>query len=400
MNDSRIGEHAALADVFCQFLNSGRDRYRKKDAQETGELGPDDQGEDDEKRRHADDARCDQGIDEVVLELLGDDVERDGQKPERDTSVDERDPDRRHRRQGRAEHRDYLEESRDDGEEKRVRHPEDRESEVEQDAHDDGQQDLPLHPKPYLPARTFPEIQDIGVMLAGRDQLEEIVHARFYHREVEREDDDENEREHAAEYARDCRECITEHPRRFGRPSHARHEIEVREIGRSRAEDARELVERADPVQGLDVDGKRGKERRQIREKRRHEKVEHAEKRREKENVDEEDREHARQFAALERRDRRLDGGSDDDGREENEHEIAQLKKKPRPGKHDNGHDDRAGRYRDDKGAALHSGIVPQSLRRQTRPYAAMRPVSSDTATRSCAPVSLSRSVTVPSSSV
>src|SRR3989344_4362894 len=109
------GKDAALADVLYEFLHCRRDGDRKEDAEEARERAPNDERENNEQGRYSDDARYDKRVDEVVLELLGDDVERDGEKPERHAAVDERDTDRRYRREGGPENRDYLEDGRDDG---------------------------------------------------------------------------------------------------------------------------------------------------------------------------------------------------------------------------------------------------------------------------------------------
>src|SRR3989338_73760 len=75
------GKRAPVPHVTHELLNDGGNRDREKNAEETGELGPDDERKNYQYRGYADNTRDDQRIDEVVLELLKNNVERDNEKP-------------------------------------------------------------------------------------------------------------------------------------------------------------------------------------------------------------------------------------------------------------------------------------------------------------------------------
>src|SRR3989344_7635388 len=109
-----FGHHAPPSYVLRQFLNGRRYRDREEHAQESGELSAYDKSQNDQERRHADDARHDQRIDEVVLELLDDDVERGREEPQCEPAADKRYRYRGYRGENRTEYGDYLEERGDD----------------------------------------------------------------------------------------------------------------------------------------------------------------------------------------------------------------------------------------------------------------------------------------------
>ena len=56
---------------------------------------------------------------------------------------------------------------------------------MEEDAEDDPEEDLPLHPKPYLVPCAEPEIQEIGLMLRRSYDAQKVVPAGLCDREIE-----------------------------------------------------------------------------------------------------------------------------------------------------------------------------------------------------------------------
>src|SRR3989344_356007 len=106
-------------------------------------------------------------------------------------------------------------------------------SEVDEYAHNDREDELPLHPETDLGLRAAPEVEHIFLILFGGNNVEEIINARLDNRKVEREDDDEDEREDASEYPRNRAKCVAEGPADIKNASDVCHDVVRRNCRRS-----------------------------------------------------------------------------------------------------------------------------------------------------------------------
>src|SRR3989344_3808998 len=295
----------------------------------------------------------------MVLELLNDDVERGREKPQREPAANERDCYGGYRGKNRTEHGDYLEERGDNSKEKRVLDAENGQAEIHECSNNDGEKKLALHPEADFPPRAFPQIKHVLLIAQRRNDPKKIVDACPQNGKVERENDDEEEREHTAEYVRDGAESVAIEPGRSQVSAHTFHQDVGGNNGSSlRPEEARILVVRHPLIERFKVGGKRCDERRQVAEKRRDKEEEYPEKSAEKKNVDEEHSENAGHFPASER----LDGGfyrrSDDNSRQKNENDILKRIEKPRSREDEHCLEYRAGRYRNAEIPTFHGLIV------------------------------------------
>ena len=109
-------KNSASSDIFRKLLDRCRNRHGKKNPEKAGKLCPDYERENNEERWHSHDTRNYKWVDEVILELLGDDIERRCEKPQGHTPIDQSNSDRRHGRKNGAKNRNDLKHGRDDGE--------------------------------------------------------------------------------------------------------------------------------------------------------------------------------------------------------------------------------------------------------------------------------------------
>src|SRR3989338_8872603 len=109
--------------IISRELADGRSYgYRENDPKKTGELAADDERENDEERRHAHDARHDEGVNKMIFELLRDDVERYSEEPQWDASSGKGDSRRDSPGKNNPEYRDDFKERRDDRKDQGVRY--------------------------------------------------------------------------------------------------------------------------------------------------------------------------------------------------------------------------------------------------------------------------------------
>ena len=66
--------------IAYKFHKGGGKGHGQDGTEDTGELGSDDEGQNDDDGRYADDFADDQRINEIALELINDDIEADDQK--------------------------------------------------------------------------------------------------------------------------------------------------------------------------------------------------------------------------------------------------------------------------------------------------------------------------------
>ena len=192
-----------LVKIVQELEQDRRDRHREEDAEKASERVARDKRDDDQEGRDADDLLHDERIDEVRLELVHDDIEAGDDGRDRDAAVGVTDHDRHHPREQGPEDGNDLHKRGKDGEEKRVGDTDDKEPEIYEDADNDREQYLPLHPEPYFLLRALPEIDRVFFVGHRHHHAEEIIHAGILEREVEGEYDDKHEREDATEECND-----------------------------------------------------------------------------------------------------------------------------------------------------------------------------------------------------
>src|SRR4051812_38404692 len=79
-----------------------------------------------------------------------------------------------------------------------MRDLEDGQSEEYQHAHKKSQDQLPLHPQADLVLRSAPQAKYVSLVFPRRNDAQKIIDTRLDDGEVERKNDDQNEREDAA----------------------------------------------------------------------------------------------------------------------------------------------------------------------------------------------------------
>ena len=99
---------------------------------------------------------------------------------------------------------------------------ENRKSEVHQNADDEREEKLSLHPESDFLLRTAPQTQHVRLMRLRRDNPQEIIHAGFDDCKIERENDDQYKGEDAAKNPRGGRQWVACYPRERKRFSKTR----------------------------------------------------------------------------------------------------------------------------------------------------------------------------------
>lgn len=185
-------------DIMDVFHEDRGERHGDQSAEHAGELGADDEGEDDHDRGDAYDLLDHERIEELALELIDDDVEADQKETGADAIIGKGDEDGRHRRYDRPEDRYDLEDGGQEGKYERVRDADDHEDEVDEHSDDHTEEDLSLEPVADLALGALPQVEYVNRMPGGSDDAKEIGHAFLLNGEIEREYDDQDEAEHAA----------------------------------------------------------------------------------------------------------------------------------------------------------------------------------------------------------
>src|SRR3989344_768732 len=182
-------------------------------------------------------------------------------------------------------------------------------------------------------------------MHTRRHDAEEVVDTGINDSKIEREHDDEDERKYAAEYTCDRGECVSEYTAPAEGTPHTLDKIGRREIRwRGDTENAREFIKRAHAVQCIEICRKRREERGEVLKDSRQKEEEYAEEDRKERDINDDDRQNARDPFLRKPRHPRLDRGADNDRGNDIEDQTPELKEKPRPHEDEYRLYDRAGR--------------------------------------------------------
>ena len=195
--DALFGEFGLL-QIRKEFNSRGGHRHCDEHAKETAELPANNQGEDWDHGRHAHHLAHHQGVDDVILKLLDEEVEGTHNKSGRQIKRSIGNENGGEGRENGAEERDEFKDARQDREEECVRHANDDESQVDQDHDENAEHELALHPKAHLGLRALPEIDHVILMLDGSNDPQEFSDTIFLYREVEGEHDNQDETHYTA----------------------------------------------------------------------------------------------------------------------------------------------------------------------------------------------------------
>ena len=333
----------SLFHIADELHESRGEGHGQDGAESAGKLGADDEGQDDEDGRDADDLAHDERIDEIALELVDDDVEADNEDGLGRSSHGKSGDEGRNGRHDGAKDRDELEHGGQGCEEECMRHVQDEEAEIDEDADDDAEKELSLEPEADLAARAAPKADDVVMAFDRRDDAEEIDHAVFLDRQIERDDGDEEKGERAAEYDAGRMESAP------GRAGDRVLQVDGQLLERHGLTGYRkEVLHRRPQVADADGVGHRGKVVHRLAEELGNEEKDDACECEAHDDVHADDGRNAVDAVADAPLRGRLDGRGDDDGGENDEDDAAQIPKDVKEDEDEDSLEDRAGGDGDD----------------------------------------------------
>src|SRR3989344_5002874 len=310
-----------LINIRDKLLYGGGDGDREQYSEEARQLGAHYQSEDDQQRRHADDLFDHHRVYQVRLKLLHHQVEPADQQERGKASVGKSDSERWDGGEYLPEHGDKLEEPGDNRKQKRVRDAQYGEPQIQQHADDEPEHQLTLHPLTYLVLTALPQVEHVGLPLAGRYDAQKVVDAGFLHGKVKGKHDDEHKRGKSAEERRQGGKHTA------GGVGEGQGNL-AQQIGRgylvADIAPRQQAMRRVGDIKTRECLRQALEEVRRVAQERRHKDKQHAKERPHHGKVHEYDREHAVDAPLDQKPYRRLDGRRDDHRSDQDEDYVAQ----------------------------------------------------------------------------
>src|SRR3989338_10426209 len=198
-NDGRTLRRFLLQNIVNKHGERGRDRNRDERPKNAGKLGADQESHDGDDRIQPHGPLHHFGNEQIIFQLLYDNKHGEDQRELDEPALRKRKKERWNGRHNRSDIRDELEKRGNERQDRRVFHAQKGKPEKHGKADNRAQYHLPADPEPQFVAHPLNEIRDIRHALVRHHAVHDFFERIFLHHQIKRHDQNQYERDHAAE---------------------------------------------------------------------------------------------------------------------------------------------------------------------------------------------------------